>query len=197
MRRSLILFLVLAGTTGQAKSITWHDGVLVLKNDKVLVGEVIIEPALNVVLFRSGDQSSYYPSPEINYVIYHDKDADLNRKFMSVATEQAGREINELYEVVLRGEISVIRKPRSANIPALADVGNFDYFVLEDSNQVVKLSQFNKKVFPTIEASFSKQQLREFMHEKKLDPRRITDAIQLIQYYNDWAMVSASAERDM
>jgi len=185
-RYSFLLFLIITTST-YAESIKWHDGVLVLKNNDVLVGRLTIQPALNVILFQSEDQSAFYQLDKVDYVTYHDQEANLSRTFLSLSLAENGRTLNHLYEVVLRGRISVVRKPRSAYIPEVTDVGSFDYFVLENG-RAIELTQFRKKVFPSMEASCNKSQLKSFMREKGLDPNDNKDALRLIEYFNDGAI---------
>ena len=189
----LILLFAVAGTYANGKSVPWHDGVLVLKDHQVLVGEVVIEPAFDVILFRSEDHSSFCAIDKVDYVVYHDAVAGLNRKFLALQTENRARDAFQLYEVVIQGPLSVVRKPRGSYIPDLDDVNSFEYFVLNGEHSLVRVSRFNKDVYPTIEAYFTKAQLKSFLHQRKLDPQRLPDALRLIQHYNDWRMASASA----
>lgn len=158
-----------------------------LKDNKVLVGRVTIQPALNVILFQSEDRSAFYQLDRVDYVTYHDQDANLSRKFLSLSLPANDRNSHHLYEVVLSGRISVIRKPRSAYIPEVTDVGSFDYFVMENG-RAIELTQFRKKVFPAMEASCNKSQLKSFMREKGLDPNDNKDALRLIEYFNEGAI---------
>ena len=195
VRRYLFLLSFLAIGVAYGKHISWSEGVLVLRDHQVLVGEVVIEPALNVVLFRAEGSSTFYATEKVDYVVFHDPIAGLNRMFLARQSSGPSHPSTELYEVVLRGPLSVLRKPKGSRVPALTDVNSFDYYIVSgESVELVKLSQFNRKVLPIIESHFSKTQLKEIVRAQKLNLGRMSDTIRLIQYYNDWSTSTASAK---
>lgn len=197
MKRLFFACFLLTCFHTHAESVNWRQGILVLKDQQVLVGNVIVQPALNVILFSTGTQSTFYHLDQVEYVTYHDPTAGLKRKFISLPGDQKkGDRMFQLYEVVLMGRIAVIRKPiHTTYIPAVDDVGSFEYFVLENE-QLVQLTQFRKKIFPGMEASYSAGSLKLFMRRKRLDPNRNSDAIRLIEYYNDGTIASESKLRE-
>jgi hypothetical protein len=157
------------------------------------VGDVTIQPALDVVLFRAGDCSSFYHVKDVDYVTYHDTEANLGRKFVALKFSHKGLLIPQLFEVVVSGKLSVVRKPASTYVPAVDDVRAFDYFIVKEGN-VVEITEFRKKIFPLIAASCSRACLKVFMREKQIDPGRNDDALRLIEYYNNGSIAHASVK---
>lgn len=191
MRLSSILFFVFLSVAVQAKTIEWHNAVVVLNNNEVLVGEVVIQPGLDLILFKSGDTRTFYAANKINYININDGDVNTPRKFVSLRGDKRGRSTNNLYEVVLQGELSVLRKPRGGDLPDFNDVYSYEYFVKE-SCDLIKLSDFRKSIYPIIERYYSEGQLLKFMNQENLSPWSPSDAIKLIEIYNDRLPISST-----
>lgn len=191
MRLSSILFFVFLSVAVQAKTIEWHNAVVVLNTNQVLVGEVVIQPGLDLILFKSGDTRTFYAANNINYININDGDVDTPRKFVSLPVDKHGRLTTNLYEVVLQGELSVLRKPRGGSLPEYNDAYSYDYFVKKSSG-LVKLSDFRKSIYPIIQGYYSEGQLTKFMNQENLNPWSPSDAIKLIEIYNDRLPISST-----
>lgn len=195
---AFLALLVFTGTNAYSKStLEWHEAVVVLNDSEVLVGEVVIEPSLDMVLFRSGELRTFYPAGEIKFMNIHDEGVKFPRKFISLLSEERGRSTSKLYEVVLQGELSVVRKPRGGSLPDMDDVYSYDYFVQRDAS-IIKLSDFRKKIYPIIQQYYAEKQQIFSLDAEQLNPNSPSDAIKLIQIYNDRLLVdvtNASARR--
>lgn len=191
-------FLIFTGTISYAKTtLEWHEAVVVLNDSEVLVGEVVIEPSLDMVLFRSGEIRTFYPAAQIKFINIHDEGVKFPRKFISLPSEERGRFASKLYEVVLQGELSVIRKPRGGSLPDMDDVLSYDYFVKQDDS-ITKLSDFRKKIYPVIQQYYAEKRLLFSLDDEQLNPNSSSDAIKLIQMYNArllFDVTNASARR--
>jgi hypothetical protein len=114
----------------------------------------------------------------------HDNDVRFPRKFLSLQQEEHGRLVNKLYEVVLQGELSVIRKPRGTSLPHTNDVHSYDYFI-KDNATIIRFSDFRKRILPVIESYYSPKPLMKFLNEEQINPSLPSDVIRLIDIYND------------
>lgn len=184
MRLGSILFFVFLSVAVLAKTIEWDNAVVVLNNNEVLVGEVVIQPGLDLILFKAGETRTFYAADKINYININDGDVNIPRKFVSLRSDKHGRPTINLYEVVIQGELSVLRKPRGSSLPDFNDAHGYEYFVKESSG-LVKLSDFRKSIYPIIEQYYSEGQLMKFMNQENLSPWSPSDAIKLIEIYND------------
>jgi hypothetical protein len=185
MRPVLILVLLVTCIVGYGKSsLSWYQAVVVLDNNDVIVGEIVIEPSLDVVLVKAGNQRTFYPASRISYINLHDNDVKFPRKFLSLQQEEHGRLVNKLYEVVLQGEFSVIRKPRGASLPHANDVHSYDYFI-KDNASIIRFSDFRSRILPVIENYYSPKPLMKFLNEEQINPSLPSDVIKLIDIYND------------
>lgn len=186
MRPALIFLFVIANFVAHSRStLQWYEAVIVLNDHEVLVGEVVIQPSFDIVLFKSGSERTYYPVSKINYINIHEEGVNVPRKFIThVDHREQGRSFVHLYEVVLQGELTVLRKPNGKSLPEFDDVYAYDYFIKEDAS-VIKLADFKRKIYPRIERYYSSKQLIHYLRKEKLDPGSPADAIKIIDMYND------------
>ncbi|HEX5171809.1 MAG TPA: hypothetical protein VFW11_21670 [Cyclobacteriaceae bacterium] len=192
MARFLLLLLVIPTINLFAgKPLTWYEGAVVLADQQVLTGQVAVHPRQNIIMFRSGDQQTVYPAHKIQNVFYYDEQFNINRKFVSIANRDHGYAKYELYEIVLRGEVSVLRKERIHL--DLNDQLDFNYFVMYQ-DEVLPIKQFNKRVYPHLidcdSFTFSR-----FIEREHLNPNSLRDAISMIKYYNRMVSHSSSLAR--
>lgn len=178
-----VLLLISVAGRGEVP-VTWYEGVVVLKTNEVMVGEVFIQPSLNVVLFRSSGKTSFFPAGKISYVNFNDGKVNMPRKFIAQISKLNGREMANLYEVVLQGEMSVVRKPKGSVVHGaeMDDVRSFDYFILWNNN-LLKLSDFKRSIYPSMAEDSG--WLKNIAQKERLDPNHASDAIRLIHFYNE------------
>lgn len=89
--------------------------------------------------------------------------------------------VHNLYEVVLRGTLWVLRKPaRHHSVPLYDD--EYLYYLLVNS-ELVPLKKFGTTVYPQLN-SLSERQLSSYVRSKHFNPHRQADAIRIIQYFN-------------
>jgi len=157
----------------------------------VLIGEVVIQPSFDIVLFKSGSERTYFPVSKISYINMREEGINVPRKFVTQVDRENGRSTVHLYEIVLQGELSVLRKPNGKSLPNFEDAHSFDYFVKENTS-VVKLADFKKKIYPKIERYYSEKQLTQYLRKERLDPSSPADAIILIDMYNERLPIESS-----
>lgn len=181
---AISLLFMISFTSIAKDNLAWVQGLVVLKNKEVKVGELIIQPALNLVLFRNDKQVTYFLYDKVLYIRFHEAGEQLIRKFISYSTtdtEKGG--VCTLYEVVTEGLITVIRKPKGAMLPHVADPYGYEYFTLHN-NRIEPLINFPTLILPEIESFFGKSQLKHILRKEKIDPRQPDGAIRLIDLFN-------------
>lgn len=75
----LAFILVFIGFT-QAQN-DWVSGSVVLKTNKVLVGEISKKPIHDLILVKSSAGINALPAHEVSHYRFYDRDADINRSF--------------------------------------------------------------------------------------------------------------------
>jgi len=164
-----------------AQENTWHQGSVVLPSQEVLVGEISSRGIHDAILFRSNKQVYVLAAHKIQSVQYYDSQANINRRFISIRECNVVWRVHKLYEVVVQGEVSVLRKPKTRSTQPL-DTEDHIYYVRLQS-EIVDLKSFRSKVYPTL-ARNGGQMLSLYMFEQQLNPNLSAEAIRIIQYYN-------------
>jgi len=161
-----------------ASDLKWSQGVVVMANGEVRQGELDFQFS-EVVLFKAAGEVSVLNAIKLQSFRYYDQEKNINRKFISrVSGKQA-----IFYEVVVYGEVAVLRKPKFSlfHNRENSDRDGYDYFV-SFQNNLSNLKQFRTKVYPTLVEY--KGDIRLTISERHLNPNHQSDAIQIIQIYN-------------
>jgi hypothetical protein len=178
------IFLVLTTfsvNVSWGETILWHEGSIVLKSKQVLQGKLFVEQAYDVVLFKGDSQIMVYPSHKISALFYHDATNNINRKFICIQQKNGIVMGDHLFEIVLPGEIGVIRRIKSTLVDQRDDANAFNYF-LKFGEELTEMHKFRNKIYPTI--TRITPTLPEFILQNKLNPNIPADIIQIIRYYN-------------
>ena len=176
-----IIFCVIALST-QAKETKWFQGVVVLADGLVLNGELALQEVFEMVLFRDSNGLRVLPAHRVAEVRYYDYDSDINRHFVSI--EKSGPRLeSNLYEVVLEGQVRVLRKVKRLHSKEKSDRFDYHYYVA-GPRQMVNLKQFRSKVYPDLVKDHPA--IIAYQRRHKLNPNLPGDAILLIGYCNDF-----------
>ncbi|HEY9046896.1 MAG TPA: hypothetical protein VIN08_13425 [Ohtaekwangia sp.] len=186
MKRFTCLFL-LSFTIGklavQAQhDVTWYEGSLVLHTQQVRVGAIAIEAGHDLILFRAHDTVSVYPAHKIRYMQFYNPQSNMNQKYISVQEKDIAWRRYRLYELVVYGEVSVLRKEKANVFSRASDVDDYLYYILYNE-KLTDLRDFHTKVYPDLMQNGGVL-LSMFVLEKDLHPDKSAEAIRIIQYYN-------------
>ena len=175
--------LVLLSLGAQAASVQWLPGSLVLHTSQVLTGEVSIEARHDVVLFRHNGHVDVYAAHKVSAVYYYDPTANVNRKFVSLTSTSGYRPVYRLYEVVLAGEVNLLRHERlTAAQSSHHEIHGFQY-VVRFQDTVMALRKFRSRIYPRLVRS-QPESITAFVKDHHLNPSEPAAAIRIIQYYN-------------
>jgi len=175
--------LVLLSLAAQASSPSWLQGSLVLHTREVLTGDVSIEARHDVVLLRQNGHVDVYPAHRISAVYFYDPAANVNRKFVSLASTPSHRPVYRLYEIVVAGEINLLRHERlAAGHSANHEIQGFQY-VVHFQNDIIALNKFRNRIYPRLVRA-QPENLATFVKDNHLNPNEPAAAIRIIQYYN-------------
>ncbi|NJM26336.1 MAG: hypothetical protein HC859_13465 [Bacteroidia bacterium] len=161
---------------------------MVLKDRQVIRGEVAT-PGELMVLMRTGDDVTALPAHKLASVQYYDRAANVNRKFVPVVSVERGYPLTTLYEVVVTGEVEVLRRPQwRAPTSYKFPPDGYIYFV-RYRDETVSICRFRGKVYPALLQSH-KPELTRFIKRQKLNPNVTADVIPIIQFHNQLPAVS-------
>jgi len=175
--------LVLLSLVAQASPPSWLQGSLVLHTHQVLTGEVSIEARHDVVLFRQNGHVEVYTAHKVSAVYYYDPAANVNRKFVSLASTSSYRPVYRLYEVVLSGEVNLLRHERLATARFTNhEVQGFQY-VVRFRDTIIALRKFRSRIYPELLRT-QPESLARFVKDNHLNPSEPAAAIRIMQHYN-------------
>jgi hypothetical protein len=107
---------------------------------------------------------------------------------------QLGRPIYQLYEVLMKGEVTVVRRKKENAFSVHADALDFNYFILYN-NELTPLRKFKKKIFPHLLIS-SDNRLEEFISIHRLTAPHATNTLRIIEFYNGLVKTEGSLARN-
>jgi hypothetical protein len=185
MRFQIFIFFTTCLVTAHnlyARDEQWFTGYVILKSQAKLHGKLLVRVDYNVVMFRQGDELVVYPAHKVESVTVYDQSLKHDRNFISIEEEVCVATLHQLYEVVLKGEVTVLRKERVLWYTVHLDIPEEDYFVW-NSHEMISLYRFKRKVFPGI-VKASHGSMKSYMRRHKLNPNRVDDMIEILAHYN-------------
>ena len=181
--RVVVLLLL---TTGSFASFAeeWYQGSIILKSKSVLRGEISVRHGYDVVFFRVSDQISVIPAFKIAYVNLFDEELQAHRRFVSLNLGSGASRSFQFFELLVDGEVSILRRELTVWYSLHLDLTDFEYFVLYDE-EITELHKFRKKVYPTL-VDKSEGALENYVRLNQLSPKTLEDILDMTQYYNTY-----------
>jgi len=180
VKRIFFCLLLVNSLYAEAQSLKWYDGSVVLTSGDVIVGKMAIEPSLDVLLVQQNDIRSVYPAHKIKSFYYYDESADINRRFTSLRDKSTLHKNHQLFEIVVQGEVSVLRRQKTRFLNP-SDALDFTYYVTY-RDEVMLLKKFGRKVYPQLKSSMAR--LEDFVGSNHLGAYNSSNSIRIIEYYN-------------
>ncbi len=181
MRKLFVIFCLLIVNYSKAESPEWYSGVVVLKNKEILTGKVSVNQTHNLLLFQHGEKIMVYAAHKILSIRYFDEKANINRKFISIQRKKNQVNIHRLFELVLLGDISIIREPCSEFLYSEDEATGYRYY-LRWREEIVPLRKFKSLFYSRLIGS--SELLAGFIHQNKLNANYTSDIIKILQFHN-------------
>lgn len=160
----------------------WHEGSVVLTTREVLKGKINLHELYDVVTLNNGDDMKVFPANRIHSVYFYDAKANINRKFTSIQHSSHGAFSSyQIFEVVLSGEIRVLRRLKSNLSDPSDDASGYHYYY-QIRHEIVALHKFKSKAFPIMVRTC--ESLLPYVEQNKLNPTFSADVIRIIDFYN-------------
>jgi hypothetical protein len=162
----------------------WFGGSVVLKDGDVQTGYVTVEAKFDLVLLKNDLHGNIQvlPAHKVQSVFFYDSVNNINRRFIAIQLSQASYKPYRLYEVVIQGQVSLLRRQDTGNDTRLPGNDGFYYFVHMKSD-FIPLKRFRTKVYPALLLT-SLDGFPDYVHRNKLNPNSPSNAVRIIQCYN-------------
>ena len=183
--KCVVLILVTMFTWSKhvvASTPEWNVGTVVLNDLQILTGEIVVEQKHDLVLIKQGDHVDVVAAHRLRSVNIYDKLKNINRRFVSVSTRTVNRNRFQLFEVVLNGEVSVLRKMKDIASKAETDADDFEYFVYANE-RLTALRKFRSTVYQQLVRNRGNE-ISRYIKEEKLNPNLAAHAILIVDHYN-------------
>ena len=110
----LISIFWLSSEASSRKDLTWHEGTVVFTNQTAASGELHLDMELGLLLVRQSGSIKTFPAFKVKHIEFFDEKSGKPRYFISLPykTSRSNQGAN-LFEVVLRGDLIVLRKEQS------------------------------------------------------------------------------------
>ncbi|HWA32758.1 MAG TPA: hypothetical protein VG737_01445, partial [Cyclobacteriaceae bacterium] len=158
---------------------------IVTTGNEVLAGKILYNPAYDLVVLRQGDSRVVINPQTMKSFRYYDEGANINRKFITAQ----GNGFGEIYEVVVAGQIMVLRRGKAECGPSPSDADGYNYFFVRDG-AIQALRKFRNRLYPEI-----KNALAGEMKKQHLNPNHDADVIRLIEIYNSRQFTASLARK--
>lgn len=181
MKKTPVLFLLVAIhflAQGQSTQ-EWQQGVVVLSNNLVLTGDLLVHLDFNTVVVNNSNDRLVLPSSTIKSFRYYDKANNINRQFLTLDDLQEGRAT--FYELVVQGEYKIVRKQKRFHSVFPDDKEDYLYFTFNDG-MLTPIRNFRKKVFPQLLKE--SPDLNKWVHANRLDLNSSETALLVVMEYN-------------
>jgi hypothetical protein len=160
----------------------WYTGSVQLTSSKVVHGKISIKPDHNVVLFKIGDENMVFPAHKVMSVRIYDEEELTVRNFVTLHLELGPQSVYQFYEVLVEGQVSILRRQQVGWHAIQIEITDYDYFVWYDG-KLMELFKFKKKVYPQL-VSQSDGTIKSFVRANHLTLSRLEHLMKIAAYYN-------------
>ncbi len=195
MKNLLMTAAFLLAFTAQArKPLTphWYTGEITLRNNQVLLCEYNYDPFTDLLQVKEDNRVKILNARQIQSFAYFDDSNNTQRYFVSMFFGNRFRSNRVFFEKVLDGELTLLRRYKSATIARRArneaeeiwyDSRNYYNYYIYNEEKLTSFHDFKKKGFGQIIAEY-KQALESFIHRRKLNLNTQRGAFLVINQYN-------------
>lgn len=181
MKKLPVLFLLVAiNFLAQGQSTQeWRQGVVVLSNNLVLTGDLLVHLDFNTVVVNNSNDRLVLPASIIKSFRYYDKANNINRQYLTLDDLQSGT--SAFYELIVQGEYKVVRRQKRIHSIVPDDRDDYVYFTFKD-DLLTPIRNFRKKVFPQLLKE--SPDLNKWVYEKRLDLNSSETVLLVVMEFN-------------
>jgi hypothetical protein len=173
----ILLSILVTPSFAQSES-DWKQGSVVLINNQVLVGDIMLHLDFNTLLIKDDGHVTVLPARKVNSFRFYDEPSNINRQFLTIGN----RTEDIFYELVLKGSYKVVRKLKRVHEPRADDKEDYEYFIMSQK-EMVPIEAFKKKIFPLLVSSIP--ELEEWVELENLKLNTPDAAILIMKEFNN------------
>jgi hypothetical protein len=144
-----------------------------------MTGSVFYPGNLGVVFFKNNNERIALNAAKVQSFLYYDSIFNVIHKFVSLKSEKGF----QFYEVVIRGQLYILRKCRGRMKQCGQDkINSYLYFILFNGN-LMPAKNFRKRVLPEL-LEEQAGAIQTYIDKEKLDPSELTSIILIAKEYN-------------
>ena len=135
-----------------------------------------------------------YPAHKIRSLYFYDRGSNINRRYLSLKEDHGVRSSYHLYEIVVTGQVDVLRRKKMSAFSGHSSELDFNYFT-RYNDELTALRKFKKKVFPQLRSE-PVTRLENFIAANKLRADLPPNAIRIIEFYNSLVKTAEPVARN-
>lgn len=171
----------------------WSEGEVVLMSGEKIEGLINIDYKLDIVQCKLEDGSIRAFSPvNVSHFSFFDQETKNRRFFAAINFENRyDYEHKSFFEVIINGELSVLRKGKYVKrVPVrsgaatnynVKTIVHHNYYAFTNDEQK-RIRNFRKDVLPMMEEHEDK--LKRYIKKHKLNVNELVDQLMVVNYYN-------------
>ena len=176
------------------KADIWHHGMINLKTNEILSGDIYYHYEDDMVIYKSGKILKTYSAYQVESFSFYDKKIKKERQFKAYDLNNKGSNF-EFFEVVTSGNLKLLRKEKPMLIPSgdyyyffanQNETGNhkthFVYYLLKDDD-LMKVKNFKKQLFNLTEKLYQ-DMIKDYIQDENLKLDQVNSQVKLLTYYN-------------
>jgi len=181
MKKHSVLFLlvVVYFTAHGQPTQQWQQGSVVLSNNLVLAGELLVHLDFNTLVVKDATERFVLPASIIKSFRFYDKANNINRQYLTLPDGQSGN--SAFYELIVQGEYKVLRKQKRIHSVVPDHKEDYVYFTFIDGS-LISIRNFKKKVFPQLLKSTP--DLNKWVKSHRWDLNCSETAVLVVKEYN-------------
>lgn len=170
----------------------WNPGVLVLKNNETVKGDIYYNSEYDLVQIKLDDQIKTYSAYHVQYFQFYDEIREINRLYATMETfaTKKKRKGVAFYEVLIDGEMVLLRKEDIHYfqdyeilynaidlVPSLAS----KHYVFFKEN-LINFKNFRKEILPLM--ADKAEDIEKYIKDNNFNTQDLVGQILIIDYYN-------------
>ncbi|HNP95350.1 MAG TPA: hypothetical protein PKJ63_06965 [Cyclobacteriaceae bacterium] len=185
MRYLLALGLTISVFAAQCKEPMWYEGVVVLESGELIKGNLSFPSFELVFAVTEQGERIALPANKIKLIRCYDPLLKANRRFDSFPVDEGYLQTRKLFEVVVKGTVSVLRRPVNL-YREISEIDHLDYnyYFVTASQSIKEFRDFASDGLSQMKIGVG-DVITDYIRENHLRPNQMADIIMIVKFYNE------------